>query len=761
MTRLHTLVERAARIRTPLRSLFAAALAIGLAACGDTTAPGHGSMAAGASAAAAKGGPSASKGTNTLQVTISGLPTGTAAAVNVSGPNGYTTSLSASASLTGLANGTYIVSGSPVVVGTSTYAPSQASQSLSLRNGRTVSAVVSYAVVPTTGSLAVTITIGEPVPAAVTVTGPNGYTHAVTATTTIQSLAPGSYTITAGNTIGTTGTTYTPTPASQTASVQIGATASATVTYAATSIAPSDSLNLQIVGMYLTQSVQTMSGAVPMVAGRDAMLRVFALASGTNSAHPSVRARVYMNGALASTITVAAPATSVPTVINEGSATASWNILVPGSLVQPGLSVLADVDPDNTTPEANETDNRFPLSGTPLPMNVRTVPGLAVRFVPILQSATGATGDITVANSPTYLERLRDIHPVNTIATSVRAAYTSSYSLVSDGTNWNSVLGEINALRSLDGSNDQYYGVAHLSYTSGVVGIGYIGAPAALGWDVPGSAAEVMAHELGHNFGLYHAPCGGVAGPDPNYPYAGGIIGVYGWNVRTNTLMQPTTADLMGYCSPTWISDYNYLNVLNFRSTTKAGTITSADVQPAMLVWGTVAGDGSITLEPAARVTAHTVLPARGGSFSVEGTDAAGAQIFSVSFDPIDVSDDVPGDEEHFAFVVPLSDANNARLRSLSVHGNGRSATHTARLSSNALEAVAAAAALDAAGGNAHLRWSGTDVPLVVVRDPATGDVLSFARGGDIGLASAARELELIFSDGVHSTTRRTPVRGR
>jgi hypothetical protein len=476
---------------------------------------------------------------------------------------------------------------------------------------------------------------------------------------------------------------------------------------------------------------------------------------------PSVRARFYVNGALQNTVTVVAPAASVPTVFNEASAASSWNISVPGWLIQPGLTVLADVDPANAIGEANESDNLYPLSGAPQSMDVRSLPGLALRFVPVVQSATGATGNVSSANTATYLQRLRDMFPVNTIVASVRAPYTTSRTLGSDGTNWSSVLSEVYALRTADGSNEHYYGVVRVSYGGGVAGIGYIGAPSALGWDVSGSASEVMAHELGHNWGRYHAPCGGVGNPDPNFPYAGGIIGAFGWNVRTNTLMQRTAPDLMGYCSSTWISDYTYRNVFTFRSNSKAGTITSASVQPGLLVWGRVAVDGSITLEPAVRITGRSVLPASDGAFVVEAEDVSGNDVFSFSFDPVDVSDDVPGGERHFAFVVPLGDADHARLRTVNVRGGGRSHTQTARASSAALDAAAAAAGLDAAGGSARLRWSGADAPLVVVRDPATGDILSFARGGDITLQSAARELELIFTDGVRSTTRRAAVRGR
>jgi hypothetical protein len=270
-----------------------------------------------------------------------------------------------------------------------------------------------------------------------------------------------------------------------------------------------------------------------------------------------------------------------------------------------------------------------------------------------------------------------------------------------------------------------------------------------------------MAHELGHNWGRYHAPCGGVAGPDPSYPYAGGVTGAFGWNVRTNTLMQASIYDLMGYCSPTWISDYNYLGVFNYRKSTKAGTTTSADVQPGLLIWGRVAGDGTITLEPAVRVNGKTVLPARPGSFMAEGTDANGASVFSVSFEPTDVSEDDPNDEQHFAFVVPMSDVDHGRLQSLTISGSGRKATRNARLSSAALEALASDATVDSKNGKVHMRWKGGDAPLVLVRDAATGDVLSFARGGDIDLSSNATDLELVFSDGVHSATRKKSVGGR
>ncbi|SDO13538.1 hypothetical protein SAMN05216517_11711 [Janthinobacterium sp. OK676] len=85
----------------------------------------------------------------------------------------------------------------------------------------------------TTGSLALTIG-GLPagVAGAVTVTGPASYSKTLTASSTLTDLAPGAYTISAASVAQGTGT-LAPTPVTQQAQVNAGATASASVLYAA------------------------------------------------------------------------------------------------------------------------------------------------------------------------------------------------------------------------------------------------------------------------------------------------------------------------------------------------------------------------------------------------------------------------------------------------------------------------------------------------------------------------------------------------
>jgi hypothetical protein len=75
-------------------------------------------------------------------------------------------------------------------------------------------------------------------------------------------------------------------------------------------------------------------------------------------------------------------------------------------------------------------------------------------------------------------------------------------------------------------------------------------------------AGETLPHEVGHNHGREHAPCGDAADVDPVYPYQGGLIGVWGYDRRDGSLLPPDLADIMGYCNPQWISDYTYQALL-------------------------------------------------------------------------------------------------------------------------------------------------------------------------------------------------------
>jgi hypothetical protein len=188
----------------------------------------------------------------------------------------------------------------------------------------------------------------------------------------------------------------------------------------------SGSPNLTIAALYLTQGVQTLRGEVPVVAGRNALLRVFPTATGSNTIRPRVRIWIYRHGSLVHTETVAAPGPSVPTLIDEGDLESSWNFSVPANLVTPGVAIVAEVDPDDQISEPDESDNTFMEFGISSAMDVREVPPLDLVFVPVRQNISDRVGRISSENLGDFLDLTRKLHPIAKENTTVHAEYVSS-----------------------------------------------------------------------------------------------------------------------------------------------------------------------------------------------------------------------------------------------------------------------------------------------------------------------------------------------
>jgi hypothetical protein len=316
----------------------------------------------------------------------------------------------------------------------------------------------------------------------------------------------------------------------------------------------------------------------------------------------------------------------------------------------------------------------------------------------------------------------------------------------------------VDALRAADGSSRYYFGVVNPSYSSGIAGVGYVRGKTALGWDRSG-ADWVAAHEWGHNWGRDHSPCGGAGGPDPNYPYPGGAIGVYGLDLTTLTLKPPSYTDVMGYCNNEWISDYTYKGVLAWREAHSAAVAAgfAAALQPCLLVWGRI-DNGEAVLEPAFQIVTRPSLPARSGSYRVEGRDAAGGRVFQLSFEPEQVADDPLGGR-HFAFAVPLQPDRAARLDAIRLNVPGRAAL-TMRAAAGATAPVDLRTARPGPG-RVSLRWDASAHPMVMVRDPVSGQVLSFARGGSADIATDRTGLEVQLSNGILGRSVRVAVPAR
>lgn len=532
------------------------------------------------------------------------------------------------------------------------------------------------------------------------------------------------------------------------------------------------SMDARIPHAYLVQAVQRRDGTVPMVAGRSATLRVFATGDVVNFFQPHALATFYLGDQELGTRRFGLSAGgAIPRSVNEAHFEGSWTMDVPASWVQPGLSFAVELDPDATLPLTNREQARFPVEGTQ-PVDVRELPEMEIRFVPVHQNHSGSTGAIT-GGAARWTQYVEDVFPIGRISRDVRATfYTDAGS--AGQTDWERIIDEIRMLRILDDDDRFYYGVVRRH--SGYAGLGYIGGPVSIGWDdmriADGDhehlAYTTFAHELGHNFGRRHAPACNAPRPDPNFPHPGGVAGVFGLHHTPGAITLPSDPDLMGYCRPHWVSDYTYEGVLKFRLELEAERRRwglGGALGPGLLVWGGVQ-DGKVRLEPA--IAAERVRPtvSQEAGPVIEGFDAHGALVFRHVATTMEPSHG-PADAFAFSAVVPLDQARLELVASIRVAGGG--VPETTRQSTLAR---APARVRDLAAGRApafaletprrgppEVVWDAETYPLLVVREAATGTVVAFARHGRLDLPIPAHQLRFDLSDGVRSVRARPEVR--
>ena len=323
---------------------------------------------------------------------------------------------------------------------------------------------------------------------------------------------------------------------------------------------------------YLTQAVQSTAFPVPLVAGRDALLRVFVTAStATSEGIPGVRATFYAGGLEIHTVDIPGSTTPIPTELAdaEASLAKSANVTIPGSVIQPGLEFVIEVDPDGTLDPALGVASRIPETGR-ASVQVETVPVLDLTFVPFLRAQDADSSIVEIARSmaadPDTDEMLADTRAMLPVADLVVEAHDP---VLTSTTNVSALIAETRLAQRLEGGTGYYMGIMPERVVGGQSGIASIGGRASFSVAVP----FVIAHELGHNLSLRHAPCGGAGGPDRAFPQENGSIGVWGYDPRGGgALVAPHVRDVMSYCGPPrWISDFSFARALSHRVAREAG----------------------------------------------------------------------------------------------------------------------------------------------------------------------------------------------
>ncbi len=291
------------------------------------------------------------------------------------------------------------------------------------------------------------------------------------------------------------------------------------------------------------------------------------------------------------------------------------------------------------------------------PMNVTIVP---VGYT----CSSGGAG--TSAPAPPYAyvtDFTYRSYPVASIPTSIHAAMVYSGPCLNNvpdpsGGDWENILSDVTSVWVSEGSpDDYYYALLTVECSAGcIAGIGWIvGYKAAAGFEGVGpahwGAGETHAHEVGHNHGRYHAPgfpnCQAPVGTqDPSYPYATGYIGDsinpnHGFDIQSQAIYPFTThLDIMGYCSPEWVSDYTYKALYDFDRLNRVVGSAVAHSQRALLVSGSIDPvGGRVTFRPAYAIDVAPRLPEH-GDHTIELLDAAGRVVAAYAFTPVEAHAD-------------------------------------------------------------------------------------------------------------------------
>lgn len=320
---------------------------------------------------------------------------------------------------------------------------------------------------------------------------------------------------------------------------------------------------------------------LPVIAERDALLRVFVAPDagfeprdllvvvelGTPGEREPLRLRQRRRIARSST---------------DADLDTTFTLTLPGSALQLDTELRVELREvgfgvESTGDEASSTfDSARDLDGG---LPVERGDELRLVLIPFRYTADGSdrlpdTSDAALADLVDLLEAM---YPVRSVELEVAAPWDWGDPIRPDGSGFTEALVAVSNARDVadEPANTYYYGLFDPASSfqafcpqGCVVGLSnlaastrYPGQRASVGvgftsFDI---AADTLAHELGHAHGREHAPCGGPAGVDRNYPHNNARIGAWAYDRRSRELLAPgDRVDIMSYCDPTWISDYNF-----------------------------------------------------------------------------------------------------------------------------------------------------------------------------------------------------------
>ncbi len=518
--------------------------------------------------------------------------------------------------------------------------------------------------------------------------------------------------------------------------------------------APSPVASVQLAQSLLFNSDDS---ALVLVANKAVLVKVNVTSGATQGAKPSGVLRVdNVNGGASRDLLLAVPSGALPaTVPQVPSFNDSYTVTVPAELVRAGLRISAQIG-----------------TGQASTLTPRVGGGVTMKFIPISVQIAGTSGVLPANQGP----HVQALFPVSSVAVQSHPTYVSSRvgTLPTTDAGWSDafgkILGELADLHSIEGaaSHDHYFGfIPKRSW--GLAGLAYVRGNSGVGFDMPGSPTtvrDVVAHELGHNFSLPHAACGGAGNPDPNYPYPDATLGkpgryIWPYLADSNTFYDPRPTDrhdMMSYCGGQVFSDYNYRLMQTYLTPADRLVVTEqaaavATTQELLLISGEI-GAGTATLNPVKSLVGRAQAPAA-GAYLLRIVTTNGTTV-ELPFAPR-VIDHEPT-LQHFGFTIP----NPGTIQSLSIlQGSKTLLTSQARAAAGTERAQAASTApqVQEANGSVSLSWDAARHPyLTLTWVSGNGERRNLAqdlRDGRATLSTAelpaGGSFEIVLSDGLNA----------
>ncbi len=317
---------------------------------------------------------------------------------------------------------------------------------------------------------------------------------------------------------------------------------------------------------------------VPLVAGRDAMVRVFYTTDGSYDGQ-AVTARLAVGDGDPIELTQPLGAASV-----QADLASTLDFDVPGDRIGDTLAYSVAILQQDDGKKADNPTAHYPVQGQDSVAVEGHANTLRIIVVPYRYDTDGSgrLPDTSPDQIAALRQRFLQLYPVSNVEMSVHDPVPWNQALANDGNGWQTLGINLYGIRNTEHIPDDVYlygtfdpadsftkycgfgcllGVTLLNNSP--PDTGNVGLRLALGVGYKEYAADTATHETGHAHGREHANCGPGLDPtsiDPNFPYDKGGIGSWGYDPFGRALLDPAVySDIMGYCDKKWISDYNYI----------------------------------------------------------------------------------------------------------------------------------------------------------------------------------------------------------